>query len=497
MNGGASLRLLAQPEDDYRDRPSPSYSSGGILRNLSSIAGKMKPNFALKSSRPAKLRRTAYLDGLRGFAAFLVYILHNELWAHSWEGQEIMENAWGFNGKYYFTAFPGIRVLFTGGHLAVATFFVLSGYVLSTKPLTLIQSGELHKMTDNIASALFRRWMRLWFPIIVVTFGIALIPHLTGVWAGFKAESNIWDEMWKYYCDMKNFTYIFNNTLLLDYHAHIWSIPIEFKGSIVVYTTCLAFSRCTKNARLWCEVGLMFYFMYIVDGAHMAMFVMGIFQADLDLLALSGDLPDWMYKLSPHKITFAWAAFFVAILFGGVPPNNREITHLQASPGWYYLSFLKPQAVWDFKWFFLFWAAACFVFSAGRLPWFKRFLETNVCLYLGRVSFMLYLFHGPVLWTLGDRLYAATGWVHDEQMLNIPTWTNAFPITKWGPAYGLELSWLVPQLILLPVTFWLAELGTTFIDDPAIKLAAWLFKQTGSLTNGPGTQHEMRSTAPP
>jgi peptidoglycan/LPS O-acetylase OafA/YrhL len=295
---------------------------------------------------------------------------------------------------------------------------------------------------------------------------------------------------------MKNFTYIFNNTLLVDYHSHIWSIPIEFKGSIVIYTACLAFSRCTKNARLWCEVGLMFYFMYIVDGAHMAMFIMGMFQADLDLLALSNDLPSWMYKLSPHKTTFAWAAFFAAMWFGGVPPNNREITHLQASPGWYYLSFFVPQAVWDFKWFFLFWGAASIVFAAGRLPWLRKFFESNVCLYLGRVSFMLYLFHGPILWTLGDRLYAATGWVHEEQMLNIPTWTNTFQITKWGPAYALELAWIVPQFILLPVTFWAAELGTTFIDDPAIKLAAWIYKQTGSLMTGGNAPSVRRPSMP-
>ncbi|SMQ51615.1 unnamed protein product [Zymoseptoria tritici ST99CH_3D7] len=499
MNGGIGLRLLAQPEDDYRDRPSSSYSSGSLLRTFSGALGKMRPNFGLKSSKAAgtKLRRTAYLDGLRGFAAFLVYIHHHQLWAHAGIGEILLENAWGFEGNYSLVQLPGIKIFFAGGHLAVATFFVLSGYVLSTKPLTLIQSGELPKMAENVTSALFRRWMRLWFPILPVTFAMALVPHVLGMVLDFEAQSTLAEELWKWYTNMKNFTYIFNNDQMVDYQPHIWSIPVEFRGSIVVYTTCLAFSRCTRNARLWCEVGLMFYLMYIVDGGHMAMFVMGIFQADLDLLAVSNNLPTWISNLSPHKVTLSWLAFIAAAYLGGVPPSTREISHLQASPGWYYLSFLKPQAFFDFKWFYLFWAASFLVFSAGRLPWLKHFFETNVCLYLGRISFMLYLFHGPILWTLGNRLYAAVGWVQEKQMLQCPTWTNAFPITKWGPAFGLEIAWILPHVILLPLTLWVAELGTTCIDDPAIKLAAWLYKQTGSLAGGANALPERRPPGPP
>src|SRR5690349_14371657 len=63
------------------------------------------------SSDPSKpLRPTAYLDGLRGFAAFLVYVQHHELWAHGLGNLQqafAMENAFGWRGEFYFATFIG------------------------------------------------------------------------------------------------------------------------------------------------------------------------------------------------------------------------------------------------------------------------------------------------------------------------------------------------------------------------------------------------------
>jgi hypothetical protein len=35
---------------------------------------------------------------------------------------------------------------------------------------------------------------------------------------------------------------------------------------MVIYTSVMAFSRFSKNARLWCELAMIFYFSYIADG---------------------------------------------------------------------------------------------------------------------------------------------------------------------------------------------------------------------------------------
>jgi peptidoglycan/LPS O-acetylase OafA/YrhL len=435
----------------------------------------------IKFGGPRKqLRRTAYLDGLRGFAAMLVYWHHHQLWAHDTSIlDDVLENTWGYKGKYHFATFHGIRTFFTGGHFAVTVFFVISGYVLSTKPLSLLQAGEYVKLGDNLGSALFRRWLRLYIPVICTTFLYMTSWHAFGIWTASEHQSNYHDELWNWYSEFKNFSFIYNmgGEPWFSYNFHVWSIPVEFKGSIVIYTSLLAFSRCTRNARLLCQLGLIWYFMYITDAWYCAAFMSGMLLCDLDLLAANNDLPDFFSKLQPYKEPIFYSLFVISIYLGGVPSMNANIEVLKESPGWYYLSFLKPQAFYDYKWFYLFWAASFMIASIPRISWLKAFFEMRFNLYLGRISYSFYLVHGPVLWTLGDRLYSLVGYAHQPQFLGIPQWVNKFPLSKAGPL-GLEPSFLAPALIVLPVTLWLAEIVTRVIDEPSVKFAQWLFGKT-------------------
>ncbi|KAJ4406772.1 hypothetical protein N0V82_010063 [Gnomoniopsis sp. IMI 355080] len=460
-----------------------SPKAGWVLRRLRSVFSAVWPK-AKPNAQAEPLRKTAYLDGIRGFAAFLVYWQHHGLWAHFPLQTQLIENVFGFEGQYAFAAFPGVRLLFNGGHFAVATFFVISGYVLSTKPLSLIHAGEQAKLADNLSSQLFRRWLRLYIPLIATTFLYMLTWHaFGGLWiGGIKKQGNFRDELWWWYCELKNFSFMFNSggEPWLSYNFHLWSIPVEMKGSIVVYTALLAFSRCTTKARLWCTLGLMFYFMYIADGWYCTLFVTGMFLADLDLLAAKNALPRVMARLSPYKDFIYYHLLVIALYLGGIPTPSTNFADLQRSRGWYYLSFLKPQAAFDYKWFYLFIAATFLVAATPRIPWLRRFFETRFCQYLGRVSYALYLVHGPILWTLGDRLYTAVGWVGSnglEQFTALSWWVNRFPLPMQGPL-GMEVAFLLPHVILLPVTFWVAEGVTRWIDEPAVRFAQSLMKRT-------------------
>lgn len=429
-----------------------------------------------KSTKP--LSRTAYLDGLRGFAALLVYSLHHQVWGHSGiQGEFILENAFGWDDKYYFICFPGIRIFFSGGHLAVAVFFVISGYVLSAKPLSLIQARETVKLADNLRSALFRRWFRLFIPVLATTFIWMTSWHVLKIRSGNPIaalpEKNWRDEVWKWYCDFKNFSFIFTGDAWNQYNDHTWSIPMEFRGSIVIYTSLLALYRCKATTRLWCEVSLIIYFLYIVDGWFCALFMMGMLLCDLDMLADQDQLPEIFSRLKPRQNWIYYVFFLISLYLGGVPSISNDIGHLRRSPGWYFLSFLKPQAVFDFRWFFRFWSATLIMLSIPRIPWLKGFFETPFCQYLGKVSYGFYLVHGPVLWTLGDRIYAASGRVREGHIGIVPGWINLFPFPRWG-IFGLEINYLVPHLILLPFTLWLADVVTKVIDEPSVKFSHWL-----------------------
>lgn len=449
----------------------------------------VRPEFlALRPGTPKApkkpLRRTAWLDGLRGFAALMVYIHHNQLWAHGFNGNAIYENAFGYQGKYYTAALPFVRHLFSGGHYAVSIFFVISGYVLSVKSLGQIQKGQSLPAADSIGSALFRRWLRLYIPVIAVTFFWMSQRHWTGIWVDFgQMKSTYWEDVLNWYYTFKNYSFVFLTGNMyefsLTYHPHSWSIPIEFKGSIIIYTALSAFSRCTKNARLWCEMGLIFYFLYIVDGWYGALFMSGMLLCDLELLSLDDQLPRFFSKLEGFKELIFFHLFIVALYLGGVPscdmPGYESL--LSKSPGWIWLSYFKPQAVFDAKWFYLFWAAFLTVASIPRLPWLKQFFETRFCQYLARISFALYLVHGLVIWLVADRLYSAVGFSRESHKEHIPQWVDAFPISKKGPM-GFELAFWVPQLVILPVTLWAAEIVTKLFDEPSVKFSNWLYRKT-------------------
>jgi hypothetical protein len=226
----------------------------------------------------------------------------------------------------------------------------------------------------------------------------------------------------------------------------------------------------------------MFYFMHVVDAWYGAAFVFGMFLCELELLATMDELPSFISKLKPWKTPLSYVLLLISAVLSGAPCHALEMEYMRGNPGWYYLSFLTPQAAYDPKWFFLLWAAICFVTAIPRIRWLKAFFELPFNQYLGRISFSLYLVHGPVLWILGDRIYAAVGWdsegMHREAHLEyIPGWVNKFPLPGAGP-FGLEPRLWLPQLILLPVTLWLAEIVTESCDEPVVKFAQWMYGKT-------------------
>ncbi|CAL3970009.1 hypothetical protein PZA11_006328 [Diplocarpon coronariae] len=436
----------------------------------------------LTKGPPAKnqLSRTAYLDGLRGFAALLVYVHHHELWVRETDGDaEIFENGFGYNGRYHLATFPFIRLIFCGGHFAVPIFFVVSAYALSVKPLSLIHAGELNKLSDSFSSSIFRRWMRLWMPVATTTFIYMTLCHYPGFYTDdYVHQATYREEVWEWYTKLKNFSFMFDTggNPFFPFNGHLWTIPVEFKGSVAVYMALISFSRFTQTARLACTLALIYYFIYVADGCFYAMFMAGVLLADLDLLALSHRLPRFLARLEPYKELIYVHLLVLGCYLGGAPAHDQDVMHLRATRGWYYLSFLKPQAAFNYKWFFMFWAALFTVSAVPRLGPIRRFFESRFCQYLGKISFGLYLVHGPVLCILGDRLYSAVGWVRVRHETGIPLWVNAWPMSHAGPL-GLEWAFLVPHLILLPFTLWMAEICTRFIDTPSIKIGQTLHRR--------------------
>jgi peptidoglycan/LPS O-acetylase OafA/YrhL len=308
----------------------------------------IRPSVLTRPGMRKQIRGTAYLDGLRGFAAMIVYWHHHQLWPRQL-ASGIFESPWGFRDNYFFCAAPVIRTFFSGGHFAVSVFFVISGYVLSAKPLALIYAGEHTRLGDNLASALFRRWIRLFIPVIAVTLIYITSWHLFDIYTlAPEHKATYGEELWNWYIEFKNFSFAFRTGDLgwmLSSQYHAWSIPVEFRGSIIIYTALLAFSRATRNARLWCEVGLVVYFLYIVDGFFGALFMGGMILCELDILSKANNLPEFFYKLAPYK-TYIFYSFFAASMWlSGVPSFSQDVEELRKSIGMLLISQLNGSSI--------------------------------------------------------------------------------------------------------------------------------------------------------
>ncbi|CAG8957529.1 hypothetical protein HYFRA_00010395 [Hymenoscyphus fraxineus] len=459
--------------------PAPSKS----LQLVKSAIEILKPSILTRGPRK-QIHATSYLDGMRGFAAFLMYLDHNQSWARIGVPEDsalILENAWGYNGQYYFACLPGIRTFFTGGHFALAVFYVISGFVLTTKPLSYIHAGEYKKLFDNVGSALFRRWLRLFLPAFVTTFLYISSWHIFGIWTYYpRHKETYWKEFRYWYRELLNHAFVFGkgglaiNTDLFSYNYHVWTVPTAFRGSIVVLTLVFAFARCTRNARILCTLPVLLYFLYIIDGWPYSCFISGMLLADFHQLSIHNNLPfpTLIAKLQPHKNKIAHVALLISMYLGGVPTYNADVENLEKSPGWHFLSLFRSKALISYQWFYLFWAATILLHAIPHISWLKRFFETRFCQYLGRNSYSLYLVHGPLMWVFADRIYALVGWERRGQLMN---WYNKFPLWKGG-VFGLELAFLVPQLlVVLPVTLWASEVVTKGVDRPIVTFTKWLY----------------------
>ena len=144
--------------------------------------------------------------------------MHSGLWAGEFRKDVLLDVAWGAQDQRHFVTFPFIRTFFSGGHFAVAVFFVISGYVLSAGPLSTIHSGSYEKFGGNVGSALFRRWIRLFVPTLVTTFLWMTSWHAFG-WCTipFEAQETYTQELSRWYHNVKQFSFLFGRSGFVDW----------------------------------------------------------------------------------------------------------------------------------------------------------------------------------------------------------------------------------------------------------------------------------------
>lgn len=427
-------------------------------------------------------RSTAYLDGLRGLAALSVCIQH---YIGFFDGN-VHEHGFGENGNYYLASLPFLRIVFSGGSAAVAIFFILSGYVLSKSPLGLLRNGKRRACGMSLASAFIRRPIRLYGPPLGVALAIAILMHAPfGIsseltWA--PPEATVFAELKTWLFDSIKFFSPFrthgSNQGWFRYSIVIWTIPIELKGSILVYTliSIYLFTRSPQS------LSLLFLSIASIVLLHLGKWTMACFIAGLVLAFIDTHSLDTTYLTrycTPQaQSLLSHMSFVVGYYLLCQPAHASKPEYSLDTPGWHTLSLLTPR-VYNKEQYFRYWhswGALLVLYCALRIQWLQRFLNTRPLRYLGKVSFMLYLLHLPILGILGNRIARMFGQV--SQNAETSWWNNRLHIPDVGPA-GMSSRFLASLTVVLPIILGISDLGTTMLDTPSVRLGKRIAQRLG------------------
>ncbi|TVY68795.1 hypothetical protein LSUE1_G009062, partial [Lachnellula suecica] len=390
---------------------------------------------------PREVHETAYLDGLRGYASYAVFLSHhvsaycNEGWHPFGEGQ----NNHNVKTDYFFQR-PIIRIVYNG-QAAITIFFVLSGYVLSYKPLKLIHAREFEKLQGALSSMIFRRWFRLFLPVaalwvinvFLVEFGAfswfdAYKVDHPGMPPGMIEEylargDSFWGTAYNAYESFWDFTrntwWIWSTSgKIPQVDGHTWTLHVEFRSSCILYLFLHGTSKMQANLRLAFYMLSSTVCLFWGEWAF-GTFLAGSAIADLDLrmrrrkalatnerpeqslgfvqtlrttTSLSSLQDRALSFLDTHGDQLLWASVFVwSLLFLSYPTVGADKVAFYSL-----LSYWHPYTAWDL-FFWLSVGGIVIVFVSGRLRILQRALETPFSQYIGKTSFALYLVHGTVI----------------------------------------------------------------------------------------------------
>lgn len=249
--------------------------------------GALKPSFLDRTTNAKPPHPTVWLDGLRGFAAFFVFVYHFQ---HLFHTKYLLGYA-SNEGKddHWLIQLPIIRLIFTGGPM-VSVFWVLSGVSLSLKPIQLARGQAWDKFFDTMFSSVFRRMLRLYLPCLVVQLCV-LLATLLGLYdhafalakdwpfAGTNEKQHKKQETWMLQIqDWAQDMWHGANPFAPKrpaYDAHLWTIALEFRNSIVLFATLVGFAKLKPKIRLSLTLALYAYLVVIEQG-DVALFIAGM-----------------------------------------------------------------------------------------------------------------------------------------------------------------------------------------------------------------------------
>lgn len=359
------------------------------------------------------MEKLNYLHGLRGIAAFIVVIGHYLLAFYP----EFIRASF----DPYQIADPILKIItyspfrfFWSAELSVYIFFVLSSYVLSYK---------FFKYKDKLIliSSAVRRYVRLTIPILFSVFisWIIMVLHLynnkeVGELTGSIFLKSGWEFTPNFFSMVKQglWDVYFNFDNKTSYNGVLWTMKIELLGSFMIFFIMYFFGTWSKRYILY---GIL---VISLLGSNYVSFVYGLIISDLQY-------SKYYQKIINRKIaiTLMVLGFIFCIYNRFIVTDLTRIAMMMGS-------------------FFV-------VLSLKKLCWIQSLLEKKIFMFLGNISFSLYLIHSLVLGSFSCILYKYLF------LLGLSHHINVF----------------ITTIVSVPLILIVSNLMYKYVDNTAIKLS--------------------------
>jgi peptidoglycan/LPS O-acetylase OafA/YrhL len=428
-----------------------------IIPNLipSYMSSKKNGTATMRQSGP-----TAYLDGVRGVASFFVLIHHYPL-----DYFPSLHNGYLANPKdTLFIQLPFVRIIYSGRFM-VGLFFVLSGYVLAHRPLQLIHAGNTSSLLDSLSSSVFRRSMRLFLPIIISTYFVMIMIH-NGWYGSLDPHIKVLPiapigvQTMQWLSDLQILINPFKWTKARpQFSSQLWTLPVEFRGSMVVFLFLLGFAKSKTALRMTFTSASALYFFYSATHWDMSLFLAGITLAEISLLKKRSNFSWDDITYDPKKAHLVRVVvrngsimLFMLSWFLACWPDQES----KKSPGYIFFSSVTPSTYPQDGGRTRFWtsiAAVLMLLSLENSPILQRPFMTPLAQYLGNISYALYIVHIPICYSVGRiitlRAIEATG-------------THA-------------TGFFLGAALVGPLTLWVADIYWRLVDIKSVELAKWIW----------------------
>ena len=441
-------------------------------------------DIATTSSSPVLFQhqsKTAYLSGLRGFASVVVFIFH---FAHgSYPG---MDYAYGDTNNdnennESILQLPFIRI-FYAAEAMVALFFVISGYVLSQRCVAHVRRGQVGEAFATVSSLTFRRGIRLYLPALVSSF----ISYITqrGGWMPIKGlpkgyVSNFKGDSRLYIGYVGRLLGVWKWDVELDvgwwYNPQLWTVPVEFRSSMVLFLLISATGRCRTWVRLVVDTGVVVQCM-LVFRWDVALFVSGKIIAELQAVYDQERHNEQIrrYQLLPgrntnrnnrrilrnhHLWSIAWTISLTLIFLIGLYLAGYPASPPQNAPFYSSFSALVRHNKNGRRIYYAL-AAMQILGALVFLPVLQKPFNSLLARYFGQISYALYLVHGTLIRVLGGRILKWTGEIVGKRIED--EW--------WAFNVGFGLA----SILFLPVVVWMADLFERMVDRRSMMFAKWV-----------------------